>query len=64
MFGYGFCFVFLSLPKGSPGEKGSSDIIDFNGKLLDAFRVSVIKVSINEARLIVTLCIPLWIYYL
>lgn len=36
---------FLSPSKGYPGEKGtagSSDIIDFNGKLLDAFQVRVI----------------------
>lgn len=34
------------LLQGYPGEKGatgSSDIIDFNGKLLDAFQVSDIK---------------------
>lgn len=52
MFYYGGGF--LSLPKGYPGEKGSSDIIDFNGKLLDAFRVSVSEVLINKAGLIVT----------
>lgn len=42
--------IFLSLPQGYPGEKGtagSSDIIDFNGKLLDAFQVSDIKVSMR-----------------
>lgn len=38
----------LSVPQGHPGEKGttgSSDIIDFNGKLLDAFQVSDVKIS-------------------
>lgn len=36
-------FTCLSCCQGYPGEKGtagSSDIIDFNGKLLDAFQVS------------------------
>lgn len=45
---YIYFIHFLSLPQGYPGEKGatgSSDIIDFNGKLLDAFQVSDIKVS-------------------
>lgn len=32
------------LPQGYPGEKGSSDVIDFNGKLLDAIQVSNIVV--------------------
>lgn len=35
-----------SLPQGYPGEKGmagSSDIIDFNGKLLDAFQVNKVR---------------------
>lgn len=37
------CVCISSLIQGYPGEKGeagSSDIIDFNGKLLDAFQVS------------------------
>lgn len=41
---------FFSLPQGYPGEKGatgSSDVIDFNGKLLDAFQVSDIKLSVR-----------------
>lgn len=41
---------FPSLLQGYPGEKGtagSSDIIDFNGKLLDAFQVSNIKVPMR-----------------
>lgn len=36
------------LSQGHPGEKGgtgSSDIIDFNGKLLDAFQVGDVKAS-------------------
>lgn len=40
-----FSLAFFSL-QGYPGEKGatgSSDIIDFNGKLLDAFQVSYIE---------------------
>ncbi len=43
-------YSFFSPPQGNPGEKGatgSSDIIDFNGKLLDAFQVSDIKVSLR-----------------
>lgn len=42
-------FMHLSLfflCQGYPGEKGntgSSDIIDFNGKLLDAFQVSDVR---------------------
>lgn len=38
-------FSFQTLTQGYPGEKGaagSSDIVDFNGKLLDAFQVSLI----------------------
>lgn len=45
-----FSLAFFSLPQGYPGEKGatgSSDIIDFNGKLLDAFQVSYIEVSVR-----------------
>lgn len=41
----GFC-----LSQGYPGEKGatgSSDIIDFNGKLLDAFQVRDIRMSVR-----------------
>lgn len=41
----GFC-----LSQGYPGEKGatgSSDVIDFNGKLLDAFQVSDIRMSVR-----------------
>lgn len=33
------------LSQGEKGATGSSDIIDFNGKLLDAFQVNDIKVS-------------------
>lgn len=43
------------LSQGYPGEKGtagSSDIIDFNGKLLDAFQVS---------DMVVLLCISLFV---
>jgi len=39
-----------SLLQGYPGEKGvagPSDIIDFNGKLLDAIQVSDIKASMR-----------------
>lgn len=46
------CFC---LCQGYPGEKGtagSSDIIDFNGKLLDAFQVS---------DMVVLLCISIFI---
>lgn len=35
--------MIIFLLQGHPGEKGasgSSDIVDFNGKLLDAFQVS------------------------
>lgn len=42
--------ISLSRFQGYPGEKGSSDIIDFNGELLDALRVSEIKASATEGR--------------
>lgn len=42
--------------QGYPGEKGSSDIINFNGKLLDALRVSEIKASAIPASLTASLC--------
>ena len=32
----------LQGPPGEKGASGASDIIDFNGKLLDAFQVSVV----------------------
>lgn len=44
--------ISLSRFQGYPGEKGSSDIIDFNGELLDALRVSEIKASATEGRLV------------
>lgn len=47
------CTVSLMSPsrfQGYPGEKGSSDIIDFNGELLDALRVSQSKASATEVR--------------
>lgn len=40
----------LSRFQGYPGAKGSSDIIDFNGELLEALRVSEIKASAIEVR--------------
>lgn len=42
--------------QGYPGEKGSSDIIDFNGELLDAFRVSEIRTSATEVRFTARSC--------
>lgn len=53
------CSVSLMLSsrfQGYPGEKGSSDIIDFNGELRDALRVSGIKASAIEVRLTASLC--------
>lgn len=41
--------------QGYPGEKGSSDIIDFNGELLEALRVSEIKASAIEVKLTASL---------
>lgn len=42
--------------QGYPGEKGSSDIIDFNGELLEALRVSEIEASATEVRLTAPSC--------
>ena len=47
-----------SLSQGYPGEKGttgSSDIIDFNGKLLDAFQVRIFHIPLGVYDFISTL---------
>lgn len=52
--------ISLSRFQGYPGEKGSSDIIDFNGELLDALRVSEIKASATERQIygLIVSCAP------
>lgn len=53
-----YTFSFMPLPRfqGYPGEKGSSDIIDFNGELRDAFRVSASQASAIDVRFTAPWC--------